>query len=82
LALVLKEQIQERRTAAEQDGEEQIGKPLAQRFIDEAAGAEGERAPVEMGDELGREEEPKNARGMLGLGEGPLEKEIMHIPWH
>jgi hypothetical protein len=74
LALVLEEEIKERRTAAEQDGEEQIGKPLAQGFIDEAAGAEGERAPVEMATSSGGRRSRRMLAACSGWEKVPLKR--------
>jgi hypothetical protein len=47
---------------AEHGGEEQVGEPLGEGLVDEAPRAEGERAPVDSGDELRREEVPEDAR--------------------
>jgi hypothetical protein len=74
---MLEEEVEVCAPSREIGGEEQVAVPLGEVAVDEAAGLEAERAPVDRSRDPRREHGAQLGRGVVGIGEDVLEERVV-----
>ncbi|MEO6595984.1 MAG: hypothetical protein ABIP94_14630 [Planctomycetota bacterium] len=80
VGLVLEQQVDEGLATADRRGEQKVGLLIAQVFIDEGGVDAAQRAPIDGGDHVGRQDAAQKLRGALGIAEGSAEERIVRAP--